>query len=107
MDPAVSDSGLAHLVLLRQPQPAEQQAPPLTVSGGLRRIEFEAPVQLVEGPVLELLAIDSAWLDLALCGEGSLWFGAVAELVWQPGRITLRRQNWQSGAWEDRTTPWL
>ncbi len=31
------------------------------------------------------LAIDSAWLDLDLCGEGSLWFGAVAELVWQPG----------------------
>ncbi|WP_429099572.1 glycoside hydrolase family 32 protein [Aeromonas rivipollensis] len=53
------------------------------------------------------LAIDSAWLDLALCGEGSLWFGAVAELVWLPGRITLRRQNWQSGAWEDRSTPWL
>lgn len=58
MDPAVSDSGLAHLVLLRQPQPAEQQAPPLTVSGGLRRIEFEAPVQLVEGPVREALAIE-------------------------------------------------
>ncbi|MCH7374416.1 sucrose-6-phosphate hydrolase [Aeromonas sp. MR19] len=53
------------------------------------------------------LAIDSAWLDLDLCGEGSLWFGAVAELVWQPGRITLRRQNWQSGEWETRSTPWL
>ena len=52
------------------------------------------------------LAIDSAWLDLDLCGEGSLWFGAVAELVWQPGRINLRRQNWQSGEWETRSSPW-
>ncbi|WP_429154194.1 glycoside hydrolase family 32 protein [Aeromonas media] len=52
------------------------------------------------------LAIDSAWLDLDLCGEGSLWFGTVAELVWQPGRITLRRLNWQSGEWETRSSPW-
>ncbi|MFQ1789155.1 glycoside hydrolase family 32 protein [Aeromonas veronii] len=52
------------------------------------------------------LAIDSAWLDLDLCGEGNLWFGVVTELVWQPGRITLRRQNWQSGAWETRSSPW-
>jgi beta-fructofuranosidase len=52
------------------------------------------------------LAIDAAWLDLDLCGEGSFWFGTVAELVWQPGRITLRRQNWQSGAWETRSSPW-
>ncbi|WP_336757696.1 sucrose-6-phosphate hydrolase [Aeromonas hydrophila] len=52
------------------------------------------------------LAIDSAWLDLSLCGEGSLWFGAVAELCWQPGRLVLRRLNWQSGAWEERYCPW-
>ncbi|MNI81216.1 hypothetical protein D3C73_1378110 [compost metagenome] len=62
-----------------------------------------------EGAVGELpsLAIDSAWLDLVLSGEGRLGFGALAELVWQPGRIVLRRQNWQSGAWEERAAPWL
>ncbi len=56
---------------------------------------------------LPALAIDSAWLDLALCGEGRLRFGAVVELVWQPGRLVLRRQNWQSGEWEERSAPWL
>ncbi|MNS55108.1 hypothetical protein D3C72_879340 [compost metagenome] len=58
MDPAIGDGGLAHLVLLRQPQPAEQQATALAVQGALRGIKLEAPVQLVEGPVLELLAVE-------------------------------------------------
>ena len=62
-----------------------------------------------EGVVREFpgIAIDSAWLDLTLTGAGSLWLGAVAELVWQKGRIGLRRQNWQSGEWEERSAPWL
>lgn len=62
-----------------------------------------------EGVVSEFpgMAIDSAWLDLTLTGAGSLWLGAVAELVWQKGRIGLRRQNWQSGEWEERSAPWL
>ena len=55
---------------------------------------------------LPALAIDSAWLDLALCGEGRLGFGAVAELV-AAGRLVLRRQNWQSGEWEERSAPGL
>ena len=38
---------------------------------------------------------------------GQLHAGAVAELVWQPGRLVLRRQNWQSGEWEERSAPWL
>ncbi|HGY0994808.1 TPA: glycoside hydrolase family 32 protein [Aeromonas salmonicida subsp. pectinolytica] len=62
-----------------------------------------------EGVVSEFpgMAIDSAWLDLTLTGAGSLWLGTVAELVWQKGRIGLRRQNWQSGEWEERSAPWL
>ncbi|MDM5101085.1 glycoside hydrolase family 32 protein [Aeromonas salmonicida] len=62
-----------------------------------------------EGVVSEFpgMTIDSAWLDLTLTGAGSLWLGAVAELVWQKGRIGLRRQNWQSGEWEERSAPWL
>lgn len=62
-----------------------------------------------EGVVSEFpgIAIDSAWLDLTLTGAGSLWLGTVAELVWQKGRIGLRRQNWQSGEWEERSAPWL
>ncbi|ASI22578.1 TPA: sucrose-6-phosphate hydrolase [Aeromonas salmonicida] len=62
-----------------------------------------------EGVVSEFpgMTIDSAWLDLTLTGAGSLWLGTVAELVWQKGRIGLRRQNWQSGEWEERSTPWL
>lgn len=62
-----------------------------------------------EGVVSEFpgIAIDSAWLDLTLTGAGSLWLGTVAELVWQKGRIGLRRQNWQHGEWEERSAPWL
>lgn len=62
-----------------------------------------------EGVVSEFpgIAIDSAWLDLTLTGAGSLWLGTVAELVWQKGRIGLRRQNWQRGEWEERSAPWL
>ncbi|MBS2780384.1 glycoside hydrolase family 32 protein [Aeromonas salmonicida] len=62
-----------------------------------------------EGVVSEFpgMTIDSAWLDLTLTGAGSLWLGTVAELVWQKGRIGLRRQNWQSGEWEERSAPWL
>ncbi|MNH07125.1 hypothetical protein D3C79_665100 [compost metagenome] len=66
MQPAIGDGGLAHLVLLRQPQPAEQEATPLTVLGGLRRIELEAPVQLVESPVGEVRAIEAARQPAAL-----------------------------------------
>ncbi len=54
------DGGLAHLVLLRQPQPGEQQAAPLAVLGGLGGVKLEASVQLVEGTVLELSAIEVA-----------------------------------------------
>ncbi|KTA77540.1 glycoside hydrolase family 32 protein [Aeromonas salmonicida] len=62
-----------------------------------------------EGVVSEFpgMTIDSAWLDLTLTGAGSLWLGTVAELMWQKGRIGLRRQNWQSGEWEERSAPWL
>ncbi|MUG28093.1 glycoside hydrolase family 32 protein [Aeromonas salmonicida] len=62
-----------------------------------------------EGVVSEFpgMTIESAWLDLTLTGAGSLWLGTVAELVWQKGRIGLRRQNWQSGEWEERSAPWL
>ncbi|MFM1648138.1 glycoside hydrolase family 32 protein [Aeromonas salmonicida] len=62
-----------------------------------------------EGVVSEFpgMTIDSAWLDLTLTGAGSLWLGTVAELVWQKGSIGLRRQNWQSGEWEERSALWL
>ncbi len=57
---------LAHLVLLRQPQPAEQQAAPLAVLGGLGGVKLEASVQLVEGTVLELSAVEVARQPAAL-----------------------------------------
>ncbi|MNQ63709.1 hypothetical protein D3C85_781010 [compost metagenome] len=66
MDPAIGDGGLAHLVLLRQPQPAKQQATALAIQCGLGRIELEASVQLVEGPVIELLAVEIARQPAAL-----------------------------------------
>ncbi|HAT04253.1 MAG TPA: glycosyl hydrolase family 32 [Aeromonas salmonicida] len=66
------------------------------------RTRFEGVVSEFPG-----MTIESAWLDLTLTGAGSLWLGTVAELVWQKGRIGLRRQNWQSGEWEERSAPWL
>ncbi|MNL53692.1 hypothetical protein D3C87_1769560 [compost metagenome] len=66
MDPAIGNGRLAHLVLLRQPQPAKQEAAPLTVSGGLRCIELKAPVQLVKSPVREVRPVEISRQPAAL-----------------------------------------
>ena len=66
VDPAMLEGGLAHLVLLRQPQPGKQQAPPLAVLGGLGGVKLEASVQLVEIPMCEMLAVEIARQPAAL-----------------------------------------
>ncbi|MNR25178.1 hypothetical protein D3C85_1423110 [compost metagenome] len=60
MKPAIGNGRLAHFVLLRQPQPAKQQAATLTVLCRLRRVELEATIQLMKIPVRKLRPVESA-----------------------------------------------